>query len=57
MSIDRHPRTLQEAFGPYTDQHVYDTTDAPAWHDWAWAAVGILAAVACGVIVALGSRP
>lgn len=32
-SIKRHPRTLQEDFGPYTDNLVYTKEELQEWHD------------------------
>ena len=35
----KHPRTLSEAFGPYTDDYVYDDDPAESW--MFWLAVGV----------------
>lgn len=51
----KFPRTLQEAFGPYTDRHIYETRRTPRWHVWAWAAVCFAAVAAIGALAA--SRP
>jgi len=49
----RHPRTLQEAFGPYTDNRIADDEQTP-WRpsDLALAAiaVGVLVLIFSGVI-------
>lgn len=50
----RAPRTVQEAFGPYTDRHVYDTRNTPRWHGMAWAAVCLLAAAGIGAMLSRG---
>jgi hypothetical protein len=28
---DKYPRTLSEAFGPYTDEYIYDDDPAESW--------------------------
>ena len=35
----KHPRTMQEAFGPYTDEYIYDDDPAESW--MFWLAVGV----------------
>lgn len=50
----RFPRTLQEAFGPYTDSHVYETRSTPRWHAFAWAAVCIATTVGIAFILSRG---
>jgi hypothetical protein len=30
----KYPRTLNEAFGPYTDDYVYDDDPAESWTFW-----------------------
>jgi hypothetical protein len=41
----RHPRTLTEAFGPYTSNYIYDPSEPP--YDWQDVVVG----AACAVVV------
>jgi len=53
----RHPRTMQEAFGPHTSRHVYDVHRVPRWHLWLWGAVCIGACAGIGAMLALGVRP
>jgi hypothetical protein len=50
----RVPRDLQEAFGPYTDRNVYDTTSHPAWHRWAYGVACIAAVVLVGYLLSKG---
>lgn len=44
----RHPRTLQEAFGPYTSQDLVPMRESRrrAWQDWALWLVAVLALAA-----------
>jgi hypothetical protein len=46
----KHPRTLQEAFGPYTDSRIADTDDRHRVYDLVIAviAVAVLALIAIG---------
>jgi len=41
----KYPRTLQEAFGPYTDEYVYDDDPAESWTFWFAVGVTILLAI------------
>ena len=41
----KHPRTMQEAFGPYTSNDVYDDSPAETWTFWLAVSVTILLAV------------
>ncbi len=34
METEKHPRTLQEAFGPYTSHHVAEPEGPTDWQDW-----------------------
>lgn len=44
-TVRKHPRTLQQAFGPYTSNVITEEADPINW--WAWA---ILAAVLVGAV-------
>jgi hypothetical protein len=50
----KHPRTLQEAFGPYTDHRLHEMEEQTPWRcsDLALAAiaVGVLVLISSGVI-------
>jgi hypothetical protein len=50
MTTKKHPRTLQEAFGPYTSEYVYDDDDDINW--WWWA-VWVVLAIGVGVLICL----
>jgi hypothetical protein len=50
MTTKKHPRTLQEAFGPYTSEYVYDDDDDTNW--WWWA-VWVVLAIGVGVLICL----
>lgn len=50
MNTRKYPRTLQEAFGPYTSQRIDDETPRDTGYGWLWWAVVSLTSVA-GVIV------
>jgi hypothetical protein len=41
----KHPRTLNEAFGPYTDEYIYDDDPAESWTFWLAIGVTILLAI------------
>ena len=41
----KHPRTMQEAFGPYTDDYVYDDDPTQLWLFWLAVGVTVLLAV------------
>lgn len=47
MGHMRHPRTLQEAFGPYTSDDIYEEKEG----EWLWLAVSFAAMLAMLVIV------
>ena len=40
----KHPRTMQEAFGPYTDDYIYDDNPAESWMFWLAVSVTVLLA-------------
>ena len=44
----RYPRTLAEAFGPYTDHDLHPMPDAPSAHPAEWATLVIGAVLALG---------
>jgi len=46
----KHPRTMQEAFGPYVDDYIYDDDPAQPWTFWLAVGITVLLAV---LIVAL----
>jgi len=47
MNTRRHPRTLQEAFGPYTSRDISDPKgETPAW----WTAIVCIAAVGAVIV-------
>ena len=48
MPNGRHPRTLQEAFGPHTDSTIYEPSASYPW-TW-WALVAACALVGLAVI-------
>ena len=50
MTTKKHPRTLQEAFGPYTSEYVYDDDDDT---NWGWWAVWVVLAIGVGVLICL----
>ena len=50
-------RSVTEAFGPYTDPHVYDTCESSPWVTLVYAVVCVAACVAVGAMLALGGRP
>ncbi len=41
----KHPRTLSEAFGPYTSEYIYDDDPTQPWMFWLAVGVTILLAV------------
>jgi hypothetical protein len=43
----KHPRTLQEAFGPYTSDDIYEEKEV----EWLWPVVSFAATLAMLVIV------
>lgn len=47
----KFPRTMQEAFGPYTDHHVYETREEPAWHRVAYTLVLVASCVVIGLLL------
>jgi hypothetical protein len=47
---------MQQAFGPYTDRHVYDTYRAPRWHAWAYGVTLLAALLFIGWALASGWR-
>lgn len=52
----RHPRTLQDAFGPYTDHHIYETREPSRWAALAYGVTLVLCCIAIGAMCALGTR-
>lgn len=50
MGYMKHPRTLQEAFGPYTHEYIYDEDDEKG-SGWVWAVVSIVATLVLVFIV------
>lgn len=50
----KYPRTLQEAFGPYTDNCVVEPVRPMDWRDKVVMAASVVAAVACFVAVVCG---
>jgi hypothetical protein len=46
MINERYPRTMQEAFGPYTSDEIYEKES-----DWVWVVVSFAAMLAMLVIV------
>lgn len=51
MNTRKHPRTLQEAFGPYTDNHIHSYTAKNRRED---RLVGIACAVAFVAVALIG---
>jgi hypothetical protein len=49
MTTKKHPRTLQEAFGPYTSEYVYDEDDECI--SWWWWAVWAVLTIGAGVLI------
>jgi hypothetical protein len=49
-TVKKHPRTLQEAFGPYTHDYIYDDDDDINW--WLWIVWAVLA-IGVGVLICL----
>ena len=41
----KYPRTLSEAFGPYTSNEIYDDSPAETWTFWLAVSVTILLAI------------
>jgi len=41
----KHPRTMQEAFGPYTHDYIYDDDPDASWVFWSAVGVTVLLAV------------
>ncbi len=50
MQTRRHPRTLNEAFGPYTSHDIYEPPESFPW-TW-WTCIAAMALVALAVLVA-----
>lgn len=52
QTVRKHPRTLQEAFGPYCDHHIYEKHAPVLGHEWAMVALGLafLVGVLVGVV-------
>ena len=48
----KHPRTMQEAFGPYTSNDIYDDDPAETWTFWlAVSVTALLALLIIGLMV------
>jgi hypothetical protein len=54
MNTRRYPRTLQEAFGPYTSREVLPMREPDAWGRHGMGALLVILLVALVVIVATG---
>ena len=52
MNPRKHPRTLSEAFGPYTSHHITEPRER-RWQDWALYAVAVLGLV----VIVFFARP
>lgn len=50
MNTRKYPRTMQEAFGPYTGREIDDTDNTGYSTAW-WAALGVVSVIAMIVIV------
>lgn len=48
MNTRRYPRTLNEAFGPYTSSHI---EEKPTGYSLAWWLAVCACAVACAVVI------
>ncbi len=51
----KHPRTMQEAFGPYTDNRIVEVDPPFDWQDKLVVVAGIVAACACALIITIWS--
>ena len=49
----RHPRTIQEAFGPHATSHITEPHQPLDWQDKVVIVGGAIAAVACFVIIVI----
>ena len=47
----KYPRTMQEAFGPYTNDYIYDDDPAESWVFWF--AVGVTVLLLTVIVVLL----
>lgn len=52
MNTRKYPRTLNEAFGPYTSREVYDADESDYGAAW-WVAITLVAMAALVVVVVL----
>jgi len=52
MNPRKYPRTLAEAFGPYTSHHITEPRER-RWQDWALYAVAVLGLV----VIVFFARP
>ena len=50
MNARRHPRTLQEAFGPYTSREVLPMLENDTWGRFGMGALVVIAIVAVVII-------
>ena len=52
----RHPRTMEQAFGPCTDHVLYPTEEEPKMdiQDKIVMAASFIAAIVCAIVIALG---
>jgi hypothetical protein len=53
MQTRKHPRTLEEAFGPYTSRE-FTEQDSLDWQDWVVMVGSIVTAVVCALLVLVG---
>lgn len=53
VNTRRYPRTLQQAFGPYTDSKLHPMREPRTRHaqDWLLYAVAVVAVVVVGVVL------
>ena len=49
-TVRKHPRTLQQAFGPYTSNVITEEPGPINW--WAWAVFAVVAAVTIWTLMA-----
>jgi hypothetical protein len=51
----KHPRTLNEALGPYTNNRIVEVDPPFDWQDKLVVVAGIVAACACALIITIWS--
>jgi hypothetical protein len=54
MQTRKYPRTMKEAFGPYTSTHITETDPPLDWQDWVVMVGSIVTAVVCVLLVLVG---